>query len=93
MLQAKASGHPGSLATIPAETPRLALRRRCLWCRNAIREELENVTLQEALLRLRQSAPAAATPVFAQLERDVIVLRLPLSPHATTTTTPWRPKS
>ena len=43
-----------------------------------IREELENVTLQEALLRLRQSAPEAVAPVFAQLERDVTVLRLPL---------------
>ena len=31
MLQAMASGHPGSLATIHAETPRLALKRLALW--------------------------------------------------------------
>ncbi len=43
-----------------------------------IREELENVTLQEALLRVRESAPETLAPMFAQLERDITVLRMPL---------------
>jgi pilus assembly protein CpaF len=36
MLQAMASGHPGSLATIHAETPRLALKRLALWALMAL---------------------------------------------------------
>jgi Flp pilus assembly protein TadB len=44
-----------------------------------IRQELETVTLQEALLRIRASAPEVLAPTFAQLERDITVLRLPLS--------------
>jgi Flp pilus assembly protein TadB len=44
-----------------------------------LRQELETVTLQEALLRLRATAPEALTPTFAQLERDITVLRLPLA--------------
>jgi tight adherence protein B len=44
-----------------------------------LRQELETVTLQEALLRIRASAPEALVPTFAQLERDISVLRLPLA--------------
>jgi len=44
-----------------------------------LRQELETVTLQEALLRLRASAPEVLAPTFAQLERDITVLRLPLA--------------
>jgi pilus assembly protein CpaF len=36
ILQAMASGHPGSLATIHAETPRLALKRLALRARMAL---------------------------------------------------------
>ena len=36
MLQAMASGHPGSLATIHAHTPRLALKRLALWALMAL---------------------------------------------------------
>jgi Flp pilus assembly protein TadB len=44
-----------------------------------IRQELETVTLQEALLRIRASAPEVLAPTFAQLERDITILRLPLA--------------
>lgn len=44
-----------------------------------LRQELETVTLQEALLRLRTSVPEVLMPTFAQLERDITVLRLPLA--------------
>lgn len=44
-----------------------------------LRQELETVTLQEALLRIRASAPEVLVPAFSQLERDITQLRLPLS--------------
>jgi Flp pilus assembly protein TadB len=44
-----------------------------------LRQELETVTLQEALLRIRRSAPEVLAATFAQLERDITVLRLPLA--------------
>ena len=36
-----------------------------------LRQELETVTLQEALLRIRASAPEVLVPTFAQLERPL----------------------
>jgi Flp pilus assembly protein TadB len=70
---------PIGYAVLRRDKLRAARQEALIVVLERIRQELETVTLQEALLRIKASAPEVLVPTFAQLERDITVLRLPLS--------------